>query len=292
MLSVLIASYNWNVVSLVKELHEQLVKATIPFEIICLDDASKSVLNTENEQINSLTNTSFKVLEKNIGRSAIRNLLAKKATHDWLLFLDADTMPVSKSFIQNYLNEISKNSTKVVLGGIAYKDNEYSDRIRWKLGKKGEEKTSEVRNTNPFQYFFTGNFLVHNAIFEDTKFDEELTQYGYEDLLFAKELEAKNVKVKHINNSVFHLGIDTNSEFLNKTKQALENAVKLLEKGKISFENAKVLALFKKLKSLGITSLLSGFIDSLERKALNNSSLFYYHLFRLAYLHKVFKNRQ
>ena len=103
MLSVLIPTYNYNAFLLVKEIHQQLTLGEIDFEIICLDDGSKSSINTKNEEINKFSFTSFKSLPKNIGRSAIRNLLAKKATYNWLLFLDADVIPVKSNFIKNYI---------------------------------------------------------------------------------------------------------------------------------------------------------------------------------------------
>lgn len=290
MLSVLIATYNWNVVSLIENLHQQLEKAAIPFEIICFDDASKSELNSENERVNALSNTTFKALKKNVGRSAIRNLLAQEAKYDWLLFLDADTLPTSNEFIQNYLNEIHQKKVQVILGGIAYQQDKDSNRIRWKLGKKGEEQPAETRNQNPYNYFFTANFLIEKPIFSQLKFDESLTEYGYEDLLFAKELESKSIPVKHIDNAVFHLGIDTNEQFLVKTKKGLENLIHLIEQKKISEKDTKISNLFFQLKSVGLSAVLGKFTSFFEAKAVGKSSLFYYQLFRLAYLHKIVKN--
>ncbi len=40
MLSILIPTYNYNIVALVSEIHRQISNTEIPFEIICLDDAS------------------------------------------------------------------------------------------------------------------------------------------------------------------------------------------------------------------------------------------------------------
>ena len=81
MLSVLIPTYNYTAFSLVKEMHQQLILEAIKFEIICLDDGSHSPLNSKNEKINTLSFSSFKSLEKNIGRSAIRNVLAHTAKY-------------------------------------------------------------------------------------------------------------------------------------------------------------------------------------------------------------------
>ncbi|HET8884785.1 MAG TPA: glycosyltransferase, partial [Salinimicrobium sp.] len=94
MLSVLIPTYNYNIFPLVEKIHGLFTRENIGFEIICLDDGSgNEEINKKNHQINAFSNSSFSELEKNIGRSSIRNLLAKKASYDWLLFLDADVIP-------------------------------------------------------------------------------------------------------------------------------------------------------------------------------------------------------
>ncbi|RZJ53598.1 MAG: glycosyltransferase family 2 protein [Flavobacterium sp.] len=100
MLSILIPVYNYAVSSLVEIVYKQALECNIPFEIICLDDASQFFLS-ENQKINQLKNTTYFILDKNIGRSAIRNLLARKAVYENLLFLDADTIPVTGNFISN-----------------------------------------------------------------------------------------------------------------------------------------------------------------------------------------------
>ena len=66
MLSILIPIYNHNAFPLVEELHKQCLESKITFEILCQDDASQSVLNTFNEEINQLPNCSFISLKKNV----------------------------------------------------------------------------------------------------------------------------------------------------------------------------------------------------------------------------------
>lgn len=290
MLSVLIATYSLNTFPLVKKLHEQLERQQISFEIICIDDASNSDFNIKNEAINSLTNCTFQSLSKNLGRSKLRNLLGQSANFNWLLFLDGDVLPTSTNFINNYIGETEKNIASVFLGGIAYKNDTDSSQLRWKLGRNGEEQTSEVRNKHPYNYFFTANFLINKKVFRTIQFDENLTKYGYEDLLFAKELERKSITIKHIDNPVFHLGIDDNFTFINKTKQALENLSVLVSSGKIKNEDTKIYKTYYKLKKYGLANALTPFISFFERKAVKKSSLNYYHLFRLGYLHEIFKN--
>ena len=118
MLSILIPTYNYNTFSLVNELQKQAKETGIEFEILVLDDGSQK-LETENNKINELDFCSFEILKENIGRSAIRNLLAKKASFDNLLYLDSDTIPVANDFISNYLIHLNEEE-KIVYGGIQY----------------------------------------------------------------------------------------------------------------------------------------------------------------------------
>lgn len=290
MISVLIASYNRNVVNLINELHFQLKNAAIPFEIICLDDASKSALNIDNEKVNLLPNCYFKSLKKNIGRSAIRNLLASKATYNWLLFLDADVLPTSSKFISNYLKEIKNTNSTVFLGGIKYKEEENKHLLRWKFGKESEEISAIERNKNSSKYFFTANFLINKSSFNAVKFNEEIVDYGYEDLLFSKELFNKDIKINHIENAVYHLGIDTNLGFIEKTKKAIKNLSFLIQAKLLDKEDTNLSKLYFKLKPFGIVTFLALFTSFFEKTASKKSSVFYYNLFRITYLHQVIKN--
>ena len=292
MISVLIASYNRNVVNLIKELHLQLTNSKVDFEIICLDDASKSHKNIENLSLNNLSYCNFQELKDNIGRSAIRNLLASKAQYNWLLFLDADVLPTSSNFITNYIKELESKEFSVFLGGIKYRDIDNNNLLRWNFGKKSEEIPVSIRKENPNKYFFTANFLIEKEKFNSIKFNEELLDYGYEDLLFSKELEKKQISIKQLENEVFHLGIDENLDFINKTKKAIKNLNILIEKGLLKKEDTKLSVLYFKLKKYKIIGFISVFLKFFEKKAIQNSSVFFYNLFRISYLHLVVKNRK
>lgn len=290
MISVLIASYNRNVVNLINELHLQLKNATIPFEIICLDDGSKSVFDLENEKVNLLSDCYFESLKINIGRSAIRNLLASKAAYNWLLFLDSDVLPTNSMFISNYLKEIENTNSTVFLGGIKYRDSNEEKMLRWKFGKKSEEVSALKRSENSFKYFFTANFLINKSTFDAVKFNENIVDYGYEDLLFSKELLKRSIKIIHVENAVYHLGIDTNSVFIDKTKKAIKNLNFLIQKNLIEKEDTKISKLYFKLKPFGIARFLAFFSVFFEKRTNQKSSVFYYNLFRITYLHQVIKN--
>ncbi|AUC20787.1 MULTISPECIES: glycosyltransferase family 2 protein [Polaribacter] len=284
MLSVLIPTYNYNTFFLVKEIHQQLILEDIQFEIICLDDGSKSPLNKKNKEINKLSFSSFKSLENNIGRSAIRNLLAKKAIYNWLLFLDADVIPVKSNFIRNYIHCFKKDKT-VFCGGLLYEDKKENFRLlRYKFGKKHEEISVEKRIENPEKFFFTSNFLIQKAIFDDVIFEQKLTQYGREDLLFSLELIKKGFIIEHISNEVYHLGLDKNDLFVSKTKKAMENLIFIDKQSLIDTKEMPLLELVRKISILKMTRIVGVFHLFFEKLAIKKSSVFFLNCMKVSYM--------
>jgi glycosyltransferase involved in cell wall biosynthesis len=234
MLSILIPVYNFNVVKLVTELHRQATKTGIPFEIIILDDCSSELLRDQNKDIGNLSDVRFYELEKNIGRSRIRNRLAEMSVYHSLLFMDCDSEVASDNYIEKYLQYCSDEM--VVCGGNAYhsdppEDPEYQ--LRWLYGIRREQKPAPIRNLNPYRSFMTNNFLIPKSVFLKIKFDETIVQYGHEDTLFGLELKKSGVKIKHIDNPLYHIGLEISMEFLKKTSSAIENLLILLNEGKI-----------------------------------------------------------
>ena len=229
MLSILIPTYNYEVISLVKSLYKQLNNQSNPYEILCFDNGSDTdIIHSINEDINQLENCTYTPLKKNGGRSKTRNLLAQKAKYDWLLFLDADVLPVTENFIQIYFDSISKNNLKVAFGGLKYQEKPTNDRmLRWVYGKSREEIPIEIRKKNPQEHFTSANFLIKKSVFQQYKFDESLIEYGYEDTLLALELKKNNIQITQIDNPVYHLGIDKSEVFLRKTEESIKNLLAL-----------------------------------------------------------------
>lgn len=296
MLSVLIPTYNYLVVSLVKSLHQQLLEQKIPFEIISFDNGSESKLNLKNEEINKINFCKFISLNKNGGRSKIRNLLAQNAKYDWLLFLDADVLPVSENFIKNYLETTNTNIQKVVYGGLKYDDIKPSkDKLlRWVYGKNREEIPLKTRKLNPSQHFSSANFLIDRTVFNKIQFDEELTEYGHEDTLLAISLKNKNIEIHQIDNPVFHLGLDVNKIFIEKSKKAIENLLYLQKQQKINSNEIKLLKSFENLKKIKLISIISFFYKKYSKKMefnlnSNKPSLFIYDIYKIGYLCSIFE---
>lgn len=294
MLSILIPTYNYNVFPLVKEISEQCIYEKINFEIIVLDDASQH-FHIENNEINSLSNCFYAVLNQNIGRSAIRNLLSTKASFENLLFLDADVRTRSDQFIKNYIRFIKNNSNYgVVYGGIVYqkKKPDNNQLLRWIYGNKREALAAEKRNENVYVSFLTLNFLIKKKVFKTVRFNEDIPNLRYEDLLFSFDLMKKNIPLQHINNQVIHNGIETSEVFLQKTNDSLKGLKFLLSNNYLPANYAKISTIFDLLKQTKLLFVVNFIYKkrkiSFEKNLLGNKpSLFIYDIYRLGYFSQL-----
>ena len=290
MISVLIPIYNYDTFPLVKEIHTQLIESEVVFEIICIDDASRVEFTKNNNAITTLSFSKLEILEQNIGRSKIRNSLATSAKYDWLLFLDTDVLPEKSNFINNYLEAISEENS-VVCGGIKYQIEKPNNEkiLHWVYGKNREETSLSIRNNKPYNHFFSANFLIHKKIFSAIKFNKTLTKYGHEDTLFALDLKKKKMNIKHVDNSVFHRGLETDTIFIKKTKDSIENAFYLYQKKLIVKNDLRLIDAFIRLKSLKMVNLFTYFYKILHKKLEINlrsekPSLFLFDIYKLGYL--------
>jgi hypothetical protein len=288
MLSILIPVYNYNICPLVNELHRQCLKFEIEFEIICQDDGSNQYL-IENTEINQLKNTSYTVLKRNIGRSAIRNLLAQKAHFENLLFLDADTLPIHSNFISNYILQVN-NEEKVVYGGIQYQKESpiESEILRWVYGKSREALVVEKRQENPYLSLLTLNFLITKSIFKKVCFNEKIPNLRHEDTLFSFELKQNSIQIIHIDNPVYHLGIESSEAFLKKSEESVSGLKYLVDKKLIDVEYVKLSHYYKIIDKYKLSvfygNLFLFFKSSLKKNLLSDSpSLFIFDLYRLGF---------
>ena len=290
MISILIPTYNYSVFSLAENLQKQCENASIVYEILVLDDAStdKNIVE-KNSKINALENCIFKVLDENIGRSKIRNLLAEKAKYDWLLFLDADTFPSNSNFIQQYL-DVFQLDNLVIFGGIEYPKNATENfSLRYKYGAERESLSLGERLKNPCRSFITMGFAIKKEVFEKVKFNENLAGYGYEDSVFAHDLQKNNIALLHIDNPVIHLNLENTGGFIKKSELALQSLLKFHNNGAIDGETVKILKIYLKLKKwnlLFVVKKLFVFFKNPLLKNLNSPkpSLFFFDLYRLGYL--------
>lgn len=284
MLSILIPVFNNKVVKLVKELHDQCVRAKIKFEILVFDDGSREKIKQENKALNGIFGVNYLELSENIGRSRIRNKLAKTAGFPYLLYLDADSKINSRKFIKNYIEAIDEDA--ILNGGRIYSKKApkaKSKLLHWKYGHKNESQKASLRNQHPIRFFHSNNFVVPKMIMLAHPFDETINQYGYEDLLFAHELVNKGYRVVHLDNFIIHNELEPKPKFLDKQIKAMENLNRLVSEQ--TQLDVKIWNLYKKLSALSIDKLISKIFGPSEKvrlRLINKSdSLFQLQLFKL-----------
>lgn len=221
-LSILIPTYNDLCVTLVDALRKQAEAAGIVYEILVGDDGStdNSVV-AENRIIEQWQHCHYLIQPQNIGRAAIRNLLAREAQYDWILFIDSDMTMVRPDFIIKYIfwEDADVIDGGVTIGGDA---DALKGNLRYRYEKTSEqEHTVEIRQQNPYRDFHTANFFIRRDLMLSHPFDERFRYYGYEDVLFGKQLRADHIAITHIDNPMGFCTFESNPDFVSKTEEGL-----------------------------------------------------------------------
>ena len=221
-LSILIPTYNDLCVKLVGDLRQQAEGIGIVYEILVGDDGSTDAeVIAENRQIEQWEHCHYLIQPQNSGRAAIRNLLANQAQYDYLLFIDSDMTVVRPDYINKYVSE----TADVIDGGVIIShqtDNPPNKNLRYLYEKASEhEHTTEMRQKRPYHDFHTANFLIRREFMLAHPFDERFRYYGYEDVLFGKQLHADRIAITHIDNPMGFCTFESNSLFVAKTEEGL-----------------------------------------------------------------------
>jgi len=230
-LSICIPVFNFDVNNLVKDLSEQIVSDRLDAEIILIDDASTESFFKINNNLKDKVSR-FIFLEENIGRSRIRNLFLDHTPQSaYLLFLDCDGKIISKSFLKTYCDFIEKENPDVIFGGRQVSNikpsSEYG--LRWKFATERENLPVQKRLISPYLDFQTNNFVVKRSVLERIPFNTSITQYGYEDLVFSKDLQDHSIKIDHIENPVFNNDVESNDVFLSKADESAKSLAQLIK---------------------------------------------------------------
>jgi glycosyltransferase involved in cell wall biosynthesis len=221
-LSILIPTYNDRCKSLVGELRQQAEAAHLIYEILVADDGStdEDVIR-ENSAISQWEHCQFLRQAKNIGRAAIRNYLAQTAQYPHLLFIDSDMTLLRADFIYKYA---AMGDADVIDGGVSIGGDAdaLKGNLRYLYEKAAEhEHTADKRQQNPYSDFHTANFLIRRDIMLSHPFDERFRYYGYEDVLFGKQLRADHIAITHIDNPMGFCTFESNPDFVAKTEEGL-----------------------------------------------------------------------
>lgn len=269
MISVLIPVYNYDITSLLKELHSQLESASISYEIICLDDFSDDSISSINEKAAKLSNTKYIKSKTNNGIAITRQKLVKNASFDWIILLDADTK-INENYISNYLEYID-SEFDFIFGGFKYEETPPTNEslLRWKYGKKCEAISAKNRNENPYKVTIAANLLTLRTSYLNLGLDYIGNNYAM-DYFFGSKLKAGSAKVFHIDNEVLHLGIENSSSYLQKKERAVYTLLTLYRQDKIAIHSNDLLKAFIFLKRVGLNYLFSFWFKFFQERMSTN----------------------
>lgn len=285
MLSVLIPVKNFDCSKLIKELHKQGETLGCQYEIIIAEDGTESDMLHLNSVADELRNSRRIVKKINIGRAAIRNLLATEAQYHNLVFIDCDAVVEKADFLKTYATALAGH--KVVCGGMYHSEsipNKHCT-LRYRYEKEADKaRDARTRNKAPYDRFTSFNFAIDKELFSSILFDTSITRYGYEDVLFGKELEKRGVEILHIENRLLHSGLEKNDVFLEKTELALTTLSEIKDK----IGDTPLLRTVDKLNRCHLVGLFMGYWKCNRKRLRKNllgksPSLLKFKIYKLGY---------
>lgn len=292
-LSILIPVYNDICTELVNVLHSQAEDLGIDYEIIVADDGSSSAATIEqNREIEQLSHVKYLVRTKNVGRSAIRNFLARQSHYQHLLYIDCDVTVPDGLFLRRYM-ECPFDT--VVYGGVLIggSPRKFSGNLR-RIYEKSCEKAHQTayRQRNPYHDFRTTNFMVRQSVMTAHPFDERFRNYGYEDVMFGKAMRLNHIPIYHIDNPLCIENFENNRRFVEKTEEGLRTLYEFRNELRGYNRLLTMVGITARSFPLTLIRWWHSLFGRLERSVLTGRHplLPVYNLYRLGYYVSLLKN--
>nr|MCR4854195.1 glycosyltransferase family 2 protein [Prevotella sp.] len=145
--------------------------------------------------------------------------------------------------------------------------------------------SAEVRSQQPYHDFHTSNFLVERRLMVAHPFDERFRHYGYEDVLWGKQLKQNGISITHIDNPLSFCHYEDNDHFVGKTEEGLRTLATFRHELR-GF--SPLLAHYETIERLHLGFLLRfsyKMAGKTLRKSLihNNPPLFLFNIYKLLY---------
>lgn len=183
-------------------------------EIIAINDGST---DSSLDILNKYKNSKLKIYNnKNHGVAYTRNYGIKKATGDYLVFIDNDDI-IDNDFVEYFINNIENND--VLIGG--YVRETYDGNIIFKRNLKKTGPCSPYLNLASWGKMYKTNYIKdNNIIFFNNKIAD--------DLYFCSKLYNNTKKIKIIEGTKYHWLFNkkslsnTDSKKLNRTTDLIE----------------------------------------------------------------------
>ncbi len=252
MLSILIPTKDYECRNLVETLHRQGTTLGRPFEIIVGEDGSSPRGLSFNAPLEKLPHCRRVIQSQNVGRARIRNILAQEARGKNILFIDSDAVAERNDILRLYSQALEESN--VVCGGFYHPEAPLTSSctLRHRYERAADKhRSAQERSRAPYDKFATFCFAIRRELFLEIKFDERITNYGYEDTLFGYELRRRGVQISHIDAPLMHIGLESNAIYLAKVEESLRTLSQL--EGTIA--PTTLLRFYNRLKGWHLTNI-------------------------------------
>lgn len=230
-LSVIIPAYN-AAFSLRRCLDRLLAQATtVSCEIVVSDDGSSD--NTA-ELMGAYQQKGVRYLRHgNVGRARNRNIGARNALGQVLVFLDADMLP-SPGFLFAHCKAMQQAGERgVVLGAVPVAEECETKPVGRFMARKWERRLAALQcePDNPF-HMQSGNFSIRRYLFEELEgFDTTFIDYGGEDIDFFARAYLANVHFLYAPDALAYQLVDMRfADLLTKASQASQASNLILQR--------------------------------------------------------------
>ena len=125
-------------------------------------------------------------------------------------------------------------------------------------------------------------------MFQLIQFNTEIPNLRHEDTLFALDAKNKKISVKHIDNPVLHVGLESSETFLVKSEESVEVLYIFIGNNLLKPEDTKLSRIADKMRRYRMNYLIL-FLYKVFKKKMRNQlltnrpSLFIFDAYRLGY---------
>ena len=203
--------------------------------------------------------------------------------------MEADAFPEKKNYLKVLASHID-TTIPIIFGGVIYPYSkpEKNKVLRWKYGVKREIKTLTTRQKKPYCFVFSWNLLLKKEIISKIPFQTPIKHYGYEDLLFIKDLKKNKIKIQHIENLLIHYNSECNLTFIKKTETAVRTLNQLLKNGELEYKDTKITRFYRFLHLVGLKAVFLKLFEKnrhylIQKLDSENPNLFYLDIYKLGY---------
>lgn len=168
---------------------------------------------------------------ENRGRAFGRNFLFEAAKSSWVLFLDADMMPMDKSFLGSYIKAIEAGQADIIFGGFKVREEkgEPACELHRLMSISSDCAPAAERQRLGPKNVASSNLCVRKTVLSKEPFDNEFIGWGWEDSEWAARV-SQRYNLLHMDNAALHLGLETTDTLLRRFKTSGENYLRFTQR--------------------------------------------------------------